>query len=622
MNYNRKTEQAVRDIMKQDTACSIYIQYGWFEYIETKMSMPQKQYWVNMSLANVEQAPYLLETECLSLKSSDIFYESCDDACKSGETFTRCKSRCVDPNANSQWACLNGCNSLHEATTLRSGTCPPEVSLDQTVLSQRSKCSDLDAECLSPNRKCCQGVCTLPQYHDYIPEKLSNPRVIELKPELALELSWEDHFKRHFTNPEHPIVYVLRMRSYFGPTFNIRQASTWMPIAYTTKFETKLQIDEVGKWYQFQLAAVSPFGSQGFDASTPPVNLTGLKASPPQKPRNLQIARWNLTEAHTIHLTIQWTNSPQKLALPASAFHVTCAKEHQHSPLYDQTIETNKIVFEALEPGTNYIIEVRALTYWGPMTMKSEPAVLAVTTPLIEKESARYQDTASPQRVQVNLEEEPRCVCGGIGHNSRKVNLTFPAGRGYLEHPYNVTILPSIYENGIVKSKLIIDEYVTSRSITDYGIFNRKSAYSIDQSVPLSSKNISLEIRPKVCIDSQLTQSSRTNLHFVVNMEAVLTKLNLKSFASRADVTLIRSQDFTISPLKFNCLYLATIREPFSQDSQRKRRAPDPDQQMMDAFLKWLKVAEFCFCTPSCQGVTVAAWAPRPDCGIICEFLR
>lgn len=77
---------------------------------------------------------------------------------------------------------------------------------------------------------------------------------------------------------------------YINPTFNSWQidiSNVVLWIIHLLKFyiwsynKLFIYLNEIFRWYQFQVAAVNQWGSLGFDTPSTPVQLTTLQPSPP-----------------------------------------------------------------------------------------------------------------------------------------------------------------------------------------------------------------------------------------------------------------------------------------------------------------------------------------------------
>ncbi|KAF8572172.1 hypothetical protein P879_04058 [Paragonimus westermani] len=196
----------------------------------------------------------------------------------------------------SGWSCLTGCRILDAALKQRSGECPlqggPAIhrlpglfskdhldlwsrnSADQKLKQSLPTGADVtsraqsdprwhsgpahlitqaevnrctvDAECPNRRDKCCQSQCKNAVFREDILPPVPTVRILESKAPVSFLLSWEHGLplldsETNITSPVHnnltePVVYVLQVKTYFGPEFDSRLASNWKTLIMVSIF--------------------------------------------------------------------------------------------------------------------------------------------------------------------------------------------------------------------------------------------------------------------------------------------------------------------------------------------------------------------------------------------------
>ncbi|CAH8873847.1 unnamed protein product [Trichobilharzia szidati] len=389
--------------------------------------------------------PTQLRDKCSQLSPGFLYYDECEQACDSDRFYSDCIKMCESGDSPGGWSCLTGCRALDAALKKRSGDCPEQIglaihripdlisdkqggeafpsqqpslfpgksiSLDQSNMDLRSKLSDnswyerhgsslneissctVDAECPQKQDKCCQSKCKPAVMNKAILPPIPTVRILEEKHPPSFFVSW-DSGENAANSSSSPVVYVLQVKSYFGPEFDNRMSSPWKTLVMSTLKGAQLSDPAVGWWYQFQVAAVNQWGSLGFDVPSPPVQLTTLQPSPPSPPRDLSDELLTLQANGKIKLQIHWS-SPAKTILPVTEYRVSWGPDlanignnHEFTEKPTQFVHTlpssqTSYQLTNLYPGLLYRIQVIAMSEWGSTQLRSQPNTLFIHTPSVD----------------------------------------------------------------------------------------------------------------------------------------------------------------------------------------------------------------------------------------------
>ncbi|KAF6769364.1 hypothetical protein AHF37_11031, partial [Paragonimus kellicotti] len=256
----------------------------------------------------------------------------------------------------SGWSCLTGCRILDAALKQRSGECPPQggpaihrlpvcrtgddvndqaqsehrwPSGSAQLLNQAevNRCT-VDAECPNRREKCCQSQCKNAAFREDILPPIPTVRILESKAPISLEDKRSESVHNNLTEP---IVYVLQVKTYFGPEFDSRLASNWKTLVMSTLTGAQLSEPRIGWWYQFQVAAVNRRGSLGFELPSPPVKLSNLNPSPPSPPRDLSDGVLTMHANGEIRVQIRWS-PPVTISIPVTEYRIYWGLDSPQSP--------------------------------------------------------------------------------------------------------------------------------------------------------------------------------------------------------------------------------------------------------------------------------------------------
>ncbi|VDP35188.1 unnamed protein product [Schistosoma curassoni] len=232
--------------------------------------------------------PVQLRDKCSQLSPGFLYYDECEQACDSDRFYSDCIKMCESGDSPSGWSCLTGCRSLDAALKRRSGDCPEQIGLaihripnlvsvknDQNYPSHESSESSqfnldkpislpesdnglktnmlenswfthhssaineiasctVDAECPQKQDKCCQSQCKQALFNKAILPPIPTVRILEEKHPPSFLVSWNNN-EIEVSNLSLPTVYVLQVKSYFGPEYDNRMSSPWKTLVVVSE---------------------------------------------------------------------------------------------------------------------------------------------------------------------------------------------------------------------------------------------------------------------------------------------------------------------------------------------------------------------------------------------------
>ncbi|XP_078521939.1 anosmin-1-like [Lissotriton helveticus] len=285
--------------------------------------------------------------------------------------------------------CLTSCAFLRSLQTFKQGDCPPAEKASGFAAACVESCV-ADHECPG-TRKCCSNDCG---YTCQIPANIY--RGVPLKPRKeisfaeqlngSLDVSW----KSKFNVSVEPVFYLLQRRWNYGIHPNEDESTQWQTVAMTAEDRARLQDTRPSRWYQFRVAAINVHGTRGF--TTPSKHFYSSRDPlPPNSPRDLQSGNFTISADGTFGVIISW-DSPQEEDLEIHHYkiswnywmprkHILLAKK-DHWRLSDGM--KPEIELDGLQPNTEYLVQVQAISYWGQKRLKSPKSLLHVHTPLLD----------------------------------------------------------------------------------------------------------------------------------------------------------------------------------------------------------------------------------------------
>ncbi|TNN17957.1 Anosmin-1 [Schistosoma japonicum] len=391
-----------------------------------------------------------------------------------------------------------------------------------------------------------------------------------------LELDWPDYYNS--SNIEHnPIIFLIQLRMYSTvqtlnsplhttnsefhfPLNNLMETSQpneyyfdkWTNLIWTTKLGAVLSDLNPGTWYQFRLLAVSSEGFGGWGEPSEPIR-TQVQLIPPSRPQNLTEIRSRIFENH-VDSTIHW-EVPEQIVFPLKKYQITWRQYYafngeDKSSLteYTANVPGDKTMYliQNLKPGTTYKIEVKAVSLFEGVEIKSHPATLYISTIQIPSQQI---DTVLTSSMSTN----ESCMCSD-------------SKRDYL------TITDQYYENQQLNVILSLNVKINREQ---FGLTN-----------PQTDIIYTIEWIPKVCIETQ----NQTNTGFIGIQRKRLAEHELRNIL--------------LTDLQFQCHYEASVFITANHNhttSTPNMSGQTRNNNISPILFKWTT----CFCTPACQNVVI-----------------
>ncbi|TNN14083.1 Anosmin-1, partial [Schistosoma japonicum] len=432
---------------------------------------------IEETVKSLKKFPVQLRDKCSQFSPGFLYYDECEQACDSDSFYGDCVKMCESGDSPSGWSCLTGCRSLDAALKKRSGDCPEQSGLAihripdlmpvknivqnyptheltgslqfnlNKPISLTDSCT-VDAECPQKQDKCCQSQCKPAVFNKAILPPIPTVRILEEKHPPSFFVSWDSN-EMAISNLTLPIVYVLQVKSYFGPEYDNRMSSPWKTLVMSTLKGAQLSDPTVGWWYQFQVAAVNQWGSLGFDAPSPPVQLTTLQPSPPSPPRDLADELLTIQANGKIRVQIHW-NNPATAVLPVTEYRISWGPDsailgnsHEFTENPTQFVHTvpssqTNYQLKNLHPGVLYRIQVIAMSEWGSTQLRSQPNTLFIHTPNLDSVQNQEESVLNPyvkkidsNTIQYQKDKKYLNYFGGMyskdnpSHNTGEPDATF-----------------------------------------------------------------------------------------------------------------------------------------------------------------------------------------------------
>ncbi|KAL5969122.1 Anosmin-1, partial [Taenia solium] len=562
----------------------------------------------------------------------------CERACDTGLAYKECAKECASGELQEGWVCHTGCQKLDTAVKNRFGDCPSTDALQSKEGSEpwmplrdegaSAPLCTLDLDC-PEKKKCCSGICMTPTFGSDIPELVQPPQITEGNRPRSFELAWNVGGENKASVTE-PIIYVLQVRTYFGPEFDPMAANAWKTLIMTTIPGARLSEPDVGWWYQYRIAAVSRFGSRGFgDSTTPPVRLTSQLPQAASAPRQLVDGVWRFQADGGVHVRIEW-KAPATAVIPVTEYRISWAPEDS-SPDKRVVFEDKMTTFLHIVPASqthyllrnlkanmSYHIQVQAISSWGSKTFVSVPASHFIITPGLPKREPYHQirthpadGLPSPGYDGIQM----ACNCDNVRARSSANRLQISSNFRPLRFPQSsggfLTIRfandPGVSDGQFLKTILTVNEFAESYD----------SVFSEGEKLP--PKLLTIQWKQQACIETG-EQISKTfmplkpldefgsgsvrseNSRFLV-LEPVE---HGEEVGPLPEGQLTRIGRVEISSLQLNCHYAIFVapNKLKSTDATRQQRTDQPP------------ILIGCLCTPACFDDQSMPWASHFGCSI------
>ncbi|KAH9280750.1 Anosmin-1 [Echinococcus granulosus] len=560
----------------------------------------------------------------------------CERACDTDLAYKECAKGCASGELQEGWACHIGCRKLDTAMKHRFGDCPSTGALEpkegsEHWLSLRDAGASappciLDLDCPG-NKKCCSRICMVPTFGDDIPELVQPPQITEGNRPRSFELTWNVAGENKPSFAE-PVIYVLQVRTYFGPEFDPMAANAWKTLTMTTIPGARLSEPDVGWWYQYRIAAVNRFGSRGFgDSTTPPVHLTSQLPQAASAPRQLVDGVWRFQADGGVHVRIEW-KAPTTAVIPVTEYRISWAPEDSSSDkraVFEDKMSTFLHIVPAsqthyllrnLKANMSYHIQVQAISSWGSKTFTSAPASHFIITPELPKREPYYQHQSYPGHGVSNLGyggTQVPCSCDNVRERGGASKLQISSNFRPLRFPQSpggfLTVRfandPGVSDGQFLKTILTVNEFAES--------YNAQ----FSEGENLSPKLLTIQWKQQACIETG-EQISKTFMPLKPLDEfgsgsagsEYSRFLMLEPVEHGEEVGLLPEGQLTrtgrveISSLQLNCHYAIFV-APNKRKSNGATLQQHTDQPPIHIG---------CLCTPACFDDQSIPWASHFSC--------
>uniref|UniRef100_A0A8D0GDA3 Anosmin 1 n=1 Tax=Sphenodon punctatus TaxID=8508 RepID=A0A8D0GDA3_SPHPU len=292
----------------------------------------------------------------------------CLEPCKESWDLKKnhCQSFCEPLFPKKNYECLTSCEFLKYILSVKQGDCPAPEKASGFAAACVESC-ETDSEC-SGVKKCCSNgcghTCQVPKnLYKGVPLKPRKELKFTELPSGQLEIKWSSKFNISIE----PVIYVVQRRWNYGIHPSEDDATSWQTVAQITDERVQLSDIRPSRWYQFRVAAINV---KHFRSSKDP--------SAPPAPSNLRIANSTMNSDGSVTVRIVW-DLPEEPDIPVHHYKVFWSwtiSSKSVVPAKKKRRKTtdgsqNYVVLEGLQPSSNYMVELQAVTYWGQVRLKS-----------------------------------------------------------------------------------------------------------------------------------------------------------------------------------------------------------------------------------------------------------
>ncbi|KAK6308692.1 hypothetical protein J4Q44_G00201550 [Coregonus suidteri] len=282
--------------------------------------------------------------------------------------------------------CVTSSEFLMSLRSGKQGDCPPPQRATGFTAACVESCSN-DKHC-SASTKCCSNgcghTCQAPaNLYKGVPLKpRKDMSFLEDQPG-QLEVRWMSRFNVTIE----PVLYILQRRWNHGIHPNEDDASPWHTVFMTMADRVVLKDILPHRWYQFRVSAINSQGTRGF--TTPSKHFfSNRDPFPPETPQSVRVGNETQgTDGSNVGVQVLW-DAPRERDLPVHHYKVTWSPRHAPRPSAQDRKDNARVThgavcemdLQGLLPGTSYLIQVQAISYWGQKRLKSSRAQLTFTT--------------------------------------------------------------------------------------------------------------------------------------------------------------------------------------------------------------------------------------------------
>uniref|UniRef100_A0A8C6XGW8 Anosmin-1 n=1 Tax=Naja naja TaxID=35670 RepID=A0A8C6XGW8_NAJNA len=302
----------------------------------------------------------------------------CLEPCKESWDLKKnhCQNFCEPLFPRKNYECLTSCEFLKYILSVKQGDCPAPEKASGFAAACVESC-EADNEC-SGVKKCCSNGCG---HTCQVPKNLYKGVPLKPRKELKfselqsgqLEIKWSSKFNISIE----PVLYVVQRRWNYGIHPSEDDATSWQTVAQIT--DERLQLTDIrpSRWYQFRVAAINVHGTRGFTAPSKHFRSSKDPSDPPA-PSNLRIANSTVNSDGSINIRIIW-DVPEEPDIPVHHYKIFWSWTVSSKSLVPAKKKRRKttdgsqnyVILEHLQPNSNYMVELQAVTYWGQIRLKS-----------------------------------------------------------------------------------------------------------------------------------------------------------------------------------------------------------------------------------------------------------
>ncbi|KAM6151446.1 anosmin-1 [Rhynchocyon petersi] len=304
----------------------------------------------------------------------------------------QCQSFCEPLFPKKNYECLTSCEFLKYILSVKQGDCPAPERASGFAAACVESC-EVDDEC-SGVKKCCSNgcghTCQVPKtLYKGVPLKPRKELRFAELPSGQLEIKWSSKFNISIE----PVIYVVQRRWNYGIHPSEDDATHWQTVVQTTDERVQLADIRPSRWYQFRVAAVNVHGTRGFTAPSKHFRSSRDPSAPPA-PANLRLANSTVNSDGSVTVTVTW-DLPEEPDIPVHHYKVFWSwtvSSKSLVPTKKKRRKTtdgahNTVVLEHLQPDSNYLVELQAVSYWAQTRLKSTKVSLHFTSiPTANKE--------------------------------------------------------------------------------------------------------------------------------------------------------------------------------------------------------------------------------------------
>lgn len=278
--------------------------------------------------------------------------------------------------------CRTSAEFLRSLQTQKQGDCPAPQRASGFAAACVEGCS-VDREC-SASKKCCSNGCghtcqTPTNLYKGVPLKPRRDISFSEDQQGHVEVTWMSKFNVSVE----PVLYILQRRWNQGIHPSEDEASTWQTVLMTMEDRSVLKDIRPHRWYQFRVCAVNSHGTRGF--TTPSKHFFSARDPfPPENPQNARTGNQMVNADGTVSVLVLW-DAPRESDLKVHHYKVTWSAQGTPSTRQSRAGRVTdgdgtEMELHSLQPNTEYIAQIQAVSYWGQKRLRSGRTQLSFNT--------------------------------------------------------------------------------------------------------------------------------------------------------------------------------------------------------------------------------------------------